>query len=119
MDPSGLFYINKNMIDGAHKDKKCRKYDKNFSIKVFMNSIDQDRIGNYEMVHKKEFKLKKKAKHDKSVKELKIGEDHNDENYTDELLEVNKDALNQFKDVTPSNADGKEIVNRIKDTDKP
>ena len=29
------------MIDQADKDKKCVKFDKNFSIKVFMNKIDE------------------------------------------------------------------------------
>ena len=36
------------MIDNAHKDfKKCKKFDKNFSIKVYMTKVD-----NYEMVMK-------------------------------------------------------------------
>ena len=40
VDRSGIFYINKNMIDNAHKDKKNAKYDKNFSIKIFMTKIE-------------------------------------------------------------------------------
>ena len=29
------------MIDNADKDKKCTKYDRNFSIRVYMTKIDK------------------------------------------------------------------------------
>ena len=34
IDSNGILLINKDMIDDAHKDKKCKKYDKNFQIRV-------------------------------------------------------------------------------------
>jgi len=44
VDESGIFYINKDMIDNADKDKNNRIYDKNFSIKVFMTAVDEYRF---------------------------------------------------------------------------
>ena len=42
IDRSGMFYINKAMIDDAHKDmKKNLIYDKNFSIKVYMTQVEE------------------------------------------------------------------------------
>ena len=61
-----MFYINKDMIDGSHKDKKHVKYDKNFSIKVYMTKIEDSRIGHWENKMMKEFKTVKIAKAPKS-----------------------------------------------------
>jgi len=62
IDRSGVFYINKDMIDGPHKDKKNLKYDKNFSIKVYMSQIEDARLGKWDNKSLKEFKTKKVAK---------------------------------------------------------
>ena len=62
IDRSGIFYINKGMIDGAQKDKKDVKFDKNFSIKVYMTQIEESRIGTWENNMLKEFKSAKLAK---------------------------------------------------------
>ena len=62
VDKSGVFYINKWMIDGAHKDKKSIQYDKNFSIKVYMTTIENSRIGTWKNVQMKEFKMAALAK---------------------------------------------------------
>jgi hypothetical protein len=37
IDKSGILQLDKKMIDKAHKDKKCRKFDKNFRLEVYMN----------------------------------------------------------------------------------
>ena len=61
IDRSGVFYINKDMIDGPHKDKKNLMYDKNFSIKVYMTQIEDARLGRWENKPLREFKTKKKV----------------------------------------------------------
>jgi hypothetical protein len=39
---SGILYLNKNMIDKAHGDKKEKIFDKNFAIKLFMTRVDAE-----------------------------------------------------------------------------
>ena len=34
VDSNGILFINKEMTENAHKDKNCKKYDRNFQIKV-------------------------------------------------------------------------------------
>ena len=34
VDSNGILFINKDMVEEAHKDKRNLKYDKNFQIKV-------------------------------------------------------------------------------------
>jgi hypothetical protein len=40
VDKEGYLFLNKEMIDSACGDTKNLKYDKNFSIKVFMTKVD-------------------------------------------------------------------------------
>ena len=40
IDSNGILFINKDMIENAHKDKKFVKYDRNFQIKVQLSRID-------------------------------------------------------------------------------
>jgi hypothetical protein len=54
VDKEGYLFLNKEMIDTACSDTKNLKYDKNFSIKVFMTKLD-----NFKMVTKE---LKRDAK---------------------------------------------------------
>lgn len=66
VDKEGYLFLNKEMIDSACSDTKNLKYDKNFSIKVFMTKLE-----NFKMVTKE---LKRDAKHklnssDKPAKE--------------------------------------------------
>lgn len=42
IDQTENFFVGKDMIDKACSDKKCHKFDKNFSIKVFMTHIGED-----------------------------------------------------------------------------
>lgn len=51
------------MIESAHKDKKCIKFDKNFQIKVHLSDI-QD----YEMLERNLPKMPRKVKKSKSKK---------------------------------------------------
>ena len=51
------------MIESAHKDKKCNKFDKNFQIKVQLSDI-QD----YEMIERSLSKMPRKVKNSKSKK---------------------------------------------------
>lgn len=72
------------MIDNADKDKKCAKFDKNFSIKVYMNKIDE-----FEFKAKMlKVDKKKPKKRSKSVSE-KDGSD--DESEEEDVMEDNLD----------------------------
>ena len=41
IDSNGVLEITKEMTENAHKDKKCKIYDRNFQIRVQLSKIDQ------------------------------------------------------------------------------
>ena len=59
-----MLEITKDMTEDAHKDKKCKKYDRNFQIKVQLSKIT-----NYQMVDKLLPKMPRKVKKSKSRKQ--------------------------------------------------
>ena len=61
-----MFYINKNMVDKAHKDKKCKQYDRNFAIQVQMTKIDESRVA-FQSQELKPFKTKAKQDNKKGT----------------------------------------------------
>lgn len=49
MDKSGYLFLNKEMIDKACGDTKHLKYDKNFSMKIFMTKVDDFKMTTREL----------------------------------------------------------------------
>lgn len=44
IDDSGQLFLNKNMIDKASGDKRCLKYDMNFSMKIFLTRVEEFKL---------------------------------------------------------------------------
>jgi phosphatidylinositol-3,4,5-trisphosphate 3-phosphatase and dual-specificity protein phosphatase PTEN len=72
IEDTGILYINKDMIDGSDKDKRNTKYDKNFSIKVFMSHIPDYEMKPQYMKVDKQRPGKKKWK---TARQLEEGDD--------------------------------------------
>ena len=64
VDSNGILFINKEMTENAHKDKHCKKYDRNFQIKVQLSKIDK-----YIMEEQELPRMPRKIKKSKAQKE--------------------------------------------------
>lgn len=101
VDRSGIFYINRNMIDNAHKDKNGVHYDKNFSIKIFMTKMDGQIT--YKNVECKFFNPKKKKRKDQKKQQALTSDEEDAElEVSDESDEENHENVKQMFSDTQS-----------------
>jgi phosphatidylinositol-3,4,5-trisphosphate 3-phosphatase and dual-specificity protein phosphatase PTEN len=70
VDKEGFLFLNKEMIDKACSDTKHLKYDKNFSIKVFMTKIDSFKMEQQQLKRDSKPKLNSKESKQKNAEQL-------------------------------------------------
>lgn len=73
LDSNGTLVINKQMIEQAHKDKKCKHFDTNFQVKVELSRIEHSQMREMQLPQMpRKVKNKKKEKSEKKQKENEI-----------------------------------------------
>ncbi len=78
IDSSGQLFLNKNMIDKASGDKRCLKYDVNFSMKIFMTRVEEFKL------YSQNLKLDSKPKKNHKEEEVRM----DDSDVASEILAI-------------------------------